>query len=155
MYLYALFKVIKSQKTLSFLFYVLVLLTVSNAAEICYTAILKVNNLDFCFDESNKCDSTNAKILLLCIFDYIRYLTWMLAIWAFSFKYWVVSIEIPKILSELGLSIRQSIHVNQDSKQVLKERKFQVIFWFGVLANFVFTTWWSIEFAHYLGGGVY
>jgi hypothetical protein len=78
----------------------------------------------------------------------------MLAIWAFSFKYWVVSIEIPKIVSSLGPNIRNSIQVQNDRPLMINERKFQVVFWFGVLANLVFTTWWSIEFAHYLGGGV-
>jgi hypothetical protein len=77
----------------------------------------------------------------------------MLAIWAFSFKYWVVSIEIPKIVSSLGPNIRNSIQVQNDRPLMINERKFQLVFWLGVLANLVFTTWWSIEFALYLGGG--
>ena len=84
----------------------------------------------------------------------MRYLTWMLAIWAFSFKYWVVSIEIPRVLNGLNNSMSNSVETLQESKQTTLERKFQALFWTGVLANFAFTTWWSIEFAHYLGGGV-
>jgi hypothetical protein len=59
MYLYALLKVWKSQKTVSFLFYVLGLLIVSNVSEITYLAIMKRSDLYLCFDESEKCVSTN------------------------------------------------------------------------------------------------
>ena len=50
MYLYALLKVWKSQKTVSFLFYVLGLLIVSNVSEITYLAIMKRSDLELCFD---------------------------------------------------------------------------------------------------------
>lgn len=50
LYLYTLRKVCVGQQTISFLFYLVILLILSNVAEISYTIMLSSNRFDKCFE---------------------------------------------------------------------------------------------------------
>lgn len=69
--------------------------------------------------------------------DLVRYFAWQLTMWVFSFKYWVVSIEMPKaIQSSLTFSYhRRSEETQINQGLVRSERKYMIVLWVGIIIN--------------------
>ena len=83
-----------------FLLAVVSMLIISNAAFICYIAVYN--------DRKNivqNQDATRQEELPLVTFsvacDFVRYLTLQVSMWLFTFKYWVVSVELPKAIQRI------------------------------------------------------
>ena len=74
------------------------LLIVSNVALIAYIAIVTPPGIKNC---STLMSCADNYLVLAMIFDFIRYFTWLVFIWSFAFKYWVVSIEMPRTLNKI------------------------------------------------------
>lgn len=96
--------------------------------------------------ETNKCDKLLEIVALSITFDLVRYLAWQLTIWVFAFKYWVISIEMPKAIKltyqrSLCLMNPDMVKSIEDTKtnQVLNdsERKYTIGLWVGVTINLV------------------
>ena len=90
-------KEISKGSNFSFLMCMISLLLLCNIAFIGYVAIYKRRRSAQDSAESNPVD----ELLIVSFsmsFDLIRYLTWQIMIWVFAFKYWVVSIEMPKAI---------------------------------------------------------
>lgn len=78
--------------------------------------------------------------------DMIRYFAWNLTMWVFAFKYWVISIEMPKaIKNSRTMSIIQKEADRTDQALQNSEHKYKVGLWIGVGVN-VFATVLYITF---------
>jgi hypothetical protein len=80
-----------------FLLILVIMLLLSNVFFICYIAAY--NNRKNLVQDPN---STRLQVLPIVSFsiacDFIRYLTLQISMWLFTFKYWVVSVEVPKAI---------------------------------------------------------
>lgn len=94
--IYALLRVMKGSRV-SFLIWMIILLIISNFAFIIYIA--DYNNRRRIITNSDSTYEEKLTIVSFSItFDCIRYLTLLITMWCFSFKYWVVAVEIPKAI---------------------------------------------------------
>lgn len=93
---YALVRVMKGSRV-SFLIWMIILLIISNFAFILYIAIYNDRRRIITNSESTRSDKLPI-VSFSISFDCARYLTLMVTMWCFSFKYWVVSVEIPKAI---------------------------------------------------------
>ena len=80
--------------------------------------------------------------------DMIKYLTWNATMWVFAFKYWQISIEMPRAINMRRQSYISShdnplVYSNRDSSVSLApdekatERKYQIGLWTGLAINVV------------------
>lgn len=74
--------------------------------------------------------------------------------WCFAFKYWVVSIEMPKAISKI-IERRNSLASGATSASQLEEvdlggknseKQYNFICWVGIIVNVVFVLWYVIEY---------
>ena len=68
-------------------------------------------------------NATREQLLLIVSFsisfDFVKYLAWQVTIWVFAFKYWVISIEMPKAIK---ITYQRSISImNKDVVQSIEE----------------------------------
>lgn len=114
-------------------------LIITNLAFICYMATYNKRH----YLEANKSaypDQLLTVVSFSMTADLFRYLAWNITIWVFAFKYWVVSIEMPKAIEN---SRRMSI-VNKEVDRTDKllentELRYQIGLWLGATVN-VFAT---------------
>lgn len=80
--------------------------------------------------------------------DMIKYLTWNATMWVFAFKYWQISIEMPRAInmrrqSYIANNDNPLVDSNRDSSVSLApdekatERKYQIGLWTGLAINVV------------------
>ena len=76
-------------------------------------------------------------------------------LWIFSFKYWVVSVEMPKAINMMtkrsqsrssSKSRAQSVVTDDEILMENAEKSYWWIKWIGILVNLGFTTWYCIEY---------
>ena len=84
-------------------------LIITNLAFICYMATYNKRH-DLEANKSAYPDQLLTVVSFSMTADLLRYLAWNITIWVFAFKYWVVSIEMPKAIEN---SRRMSI-VNKE-----------------------------------------
>jgi hypothetical protein len=92
-----LMRVVRGSK-FGFLFWMIALLITSNLAFISYIAVYDDRRSIL----SNPLSTRQEKVSIVSFSiacDYIRYAAWQVMLWVFSFKYWVVSVEMPKAIS--------------------------------------------------------
>ena len=128
------------------------LLIASNLALIAYIALVTPSDIKNC---STLMSCANNLLPLAMIFDFIRYFTWLIFIWSFAFKYWVVSIEMPrtlnKILAHDPTPYRTSQQIREYSNLMHSYEKYYTIgYWTGVCLNFISVTWFITEYAIFL-----
>ncbi len=83
-----------------FLFWMIALLIVSNIAFIAYIAVYNERRTIL----SNKTSTRDEKLSIVSFSiacDFLRYASWQVMIWCFAFKYWVVSVEMPKVIQAM------------------------------------------------------
>ena len=154
---FILMRVIQGSK-FGFLFWMIALLIVSNIAFIAYIAVYDDRRSVLSNTASTRADKLDiVSFSIAC--DFIRYACWQVMIWLFSFKYWVVSVEMPKAIrtmtrrsqSRSGSKISRTISVQTyqtDDEIVMEnfEKQYQWVKWAGVIVNLVFVTWYCIEY---------
>ena len=92
------------------------------------------------YELENSATATHGQLLgvvsLSLSADLIRYLAWQLTMWVFAFKYWVISIEMPKAIQN---SRAMSILIKEDEtkNEALEnsESKYTVALWVGGVIN--------------------
>jgi hypothetical protein len=76
-------------------------------------------------------------------------------LWVFSFKYWVVSVEMPKAITLMtrrslsrtsNKSRTTSVQTDEEIMMDNVERSYFWIKWFGIIVNISFVTWYCIEY---------
>ena len=65
-------------------------------------------------------------------------------IWLFAFKYWVISIEMPKALEALSDS-KDSMLINEKDNS---EKIYNIVMWLGVITNVFFVTIYGYFYGH-------
>lgn len=96
--IYAMYKV-RNGSRFEFLTLMLFGLIVTNICYILYVVIYgKRRRLEL--DKGTPHSELLNIVALSMTFDLLRYFAWQLTMWVFAFKYWVISIEIPKAITK-------------------------------------------------------
>jgi hypothetical protein len=96
LYSFALIRIARKSKV-EFMIYLLAMLITSNVSFVLYVSVFNARRV-LLKDPA----TTKAAELPLVSFsvacDFLRYITLQISMWCFSFKYWVVSVEVPKAI---------------------------------------------------------
>ena len=83
---------------------------ITNIAYILYI-IVYIKRVDI-FKQTNVTHGQLINVVVYSVaFDVIRYLTWQSTIWIFAFKYWVTSIEIPKVIKKQKVMLESGLTI--------------------------------------------
>lgn len=105
------------------------LLLVSNVAFIIYTATYAPRRAVLAnVDSTRKAQVGIVAVSMIC--DAVRYGCYNVMIWVFAFKYWIVSIEIPKAISRSS-----EANSTADSEKQRQERIYYLVQWIGIIIN--------------------
>jgi cobalamin synthase len=103
---YALLRVVRGSKV-TFLIYLIVLLILSNVSYIVYMSLYNTRkSLELYNQSTSSSEYRKLKLYvsLSMVFDLIHYSCFFSAMWCFAFKYWVVAVEVPKMIKDLSAS---------------------------------------------------
>jgi hypothetical protein len=71
--------------------------------------------------------------------------------WLFGFKYWVMAMEMPRIIKETERKFDETQEVKRD-KPFWNERKYNILNWIGIISNGVVMAWagWKRGYLNWL-----
>lgn len=143
----ALIRIFRGPKV-KFLMQQCLLLIISNSVFIVYISLYNIRRTAV----SHQTKNALLLVILSMLFDYIHYVCLFVCMWQFAFKYWVVAVEVPKVIQELDQSFRatvserSTIQKTNEENRVKLERQYKIIWFIGIISNTVMCTWYQTEY---------
>jgi hypothetical protein len=139
----ALINILRGPKVM-FLMKQCILLMISNFFYIVYISLYNTRRRVV----SHKSPDMLLVVTICMVCDYIHYVCLFVCMWQFAFKYWVVAVEMPKVIRELdqGLLLdvtqRTLIWKQHERNRVRMEKRYNIVWFIGILINIGMCTWY-------------